>query len=245
MIESFLRIMPSAVSRGIFITFEGPEGSGKSTHIKLLARWLRSPRRPGRRAVVTRQPGGTGLAKTLRQFLLHTQNPVAPLSELLLYEADRAQHMDECVLPALKRGRVVLCDRFSDSTVAYQGYGRGLDLTLIHTLNRIASYGRKPDLTVLIDVPAGRGLRKASARKKGKDRLEKAGLAFHQRVRNGFLKLARKEPRRFRVVKQQPGQAETQQRVRQAVLSVIPAKARTPHYRRARPVVWRAGIQRR
>jgi dTMP kinase len=206
--------MPSTLSRGIFITFEGPEGSGKSTHIQLLARWLRSAKR---QVVVTREPGGTGLARTLRQYLLHTQTPVAPLSELLLYEADRAQHMDECILPALKRGRVVLCDRFSDSTVAYQGYGRGLDLSLIQTLNRIASFGRKPDLTLLLDVPVASGLRKASARKRGKDRLESAGIAFHQRVRKGFLKIARKEPGRFRIITQQPDKAETQRRVRESV----------------------------
>ena len=200
--------------KGLFISFEGPEGSGKSTHVQELARWLRQR---GYRVLVTREPGGTGLAKTLRQYLLHTKTPVAPLSELLLYEADRAQHMDECVLPALKKGQVVLCDRFSDSTVAYQGYGRGLDLTLIHTLNRIASFGRKPDLTILMDVPVERGLKLASARKKGHDRLEKAGLAFHQRVRKGFLKLAAAERKRFRVVKQQPERADTQALVRQAV----------------------------
>src|SRR5258708_37977377 len=200
--------------QGVFITFEGPEGSGKSTHIQLLAGWLRSR---GRKVLMTREPGGTGLAKTLRQYLLHTQTPVSPLSELLLYEADRAQHMDECVLPALKRGQTVLCDRFADSTVAYQGYGRGLKLPLIHTLNRIASFGRNPDLTILLDVPADRGLRHASARKKGHDRLEKAGLAFHQRVRSGFLKIAASQLGRFRIIKQQPDPAETQRLVRQAV----------------------------
>src|SRR4029077_4219569 len=112
--------MPSVVSRGIFITFEGPEGSGKSTHIRLLARWLKSQ---GYHVWVTREPGGTGLARTLRQFLLHTRTPVAPLAELLLYEADRAQHVTESILPALKQGQIVLCDRYYDSTVAYQGYG--------------------------------------------------------------------------------------------------------------------------
>jgi dTMP kinase len=202
------------VSRGIFITFEGPEGSGKSTHILGLAQWLRAR---GRRVLVTREPGGTGLAHTLRKFLLHTKTPVAPLAELLLYEADRAQHVAECIEPVLRRGQWVLCDRYLDSTVAYQGYGRGLDLGLINTLNRIASGGRQPDLTILLDVPADRGLRQATARKKGKDRLEKAGLAFHQRVRRGFLKLAAREPRRFRVVPQQPAVAATQQCVRLAV----------------------------
>jgi dTMP kinase len=206
--------MPSVVSRGILITFEGPEGSGKSTHIRLLARWLKSQ---GNRVWVTREPGGTGLARTLRQFLLHTRTPVAPLAELLLYEADRAQHVTESILPALKQGQIVLCDRYYDSTVAYQGYGRGLDLSLIHTLNRIASTGLKPDLTILLDVPVEKGLRRASIRKKGHDRLEKAGLAFHQRVRRGFLKLAAQEPRRFRKISQQLGITATQQLVRQVV----------------------------
>jgi dTMP kinase len=205
-------------SQGLFITVEGPEGSGKSTHIQLLARWFRAA---GRTVVVTREPGGTRLARTLRQYLLHTQTAVAPLSELLLYEADRAQHMDECILPALKQGRVVLCDRFSDSTLAYQGYGRGLDTQLIRTLNRIASFGRLPDLTLLLDVPVRQGLRKASARKQGKDRLESAGLAFHQRVRNGFLSLARQEPRRFRVIRQQPDRADTQYQLRQAITDFL------------------------
>lgn len=202
------------MSRGLFITLEGPEGSGKSTHIQGLAEWFR---KAGRSVVVTREPGGTGLAKTLRDYLLHTRTPVAPLSELLLYEADRAQHMDECVLPALRKGQVVLCDRFYDSTLAYQGYGRGLDLELIHTLNRIASFQRKPDLTLLLDVPVVKGLRKASERKQGKDRLESAGLAFHRRVRNGFLKLAKGEPKRFRVVCQQANPQDTQRLLRQAV----------------------------
>ena len=200
--------------KGIFITFEGPEGSGKSTHILLLARWLRSQ---GYRVLVTREPGGTGLAKTLRKYLLHTKTSVAPLAELLLYEADRAQHVAECILPALKRGQVVLCDRFADSTVAYQGYGRGLNLSLISTLNRIASFGRKPDLTILMDVPVDRGLRQASTRKKGMDRLEKAGSAFHQRVRRGFLRIASGERGRFRIVQQQRDPLKTQQQVRKAV----------------------------
>jgi dTMP kinase len=201
-------------NKGIFITFEGPEGGGKSTHILQLARWLRSQ---GYRVLVTREPGGSALAQTLRRFLLHTRTPVAPLAELLLYEADRAQHMEECVLPALKRGQVVLCDRFIDSTVAYQGFGRGLELPLIHDLNRIASFGLKPDLTILLDVPTDRGLRQASEKKKGLDRLEKAGSAFHQRVRRGFLRLAQEEPGRFRIVQQQRDPVKTQQRVRQAV----------------------------
>jgi dTMP kinase len=198
--------------KGIFITFEGPEGGGKSTHIQLLTRWLREQKRT---VLVTREPGGTAFAQTLRKVLLHTKTAISPLAELLLYESDRAQHMSECVLPALKKGQVVLCDRFTDSTVAYQGYGRGLDLPLIKTLNNIASQGWKPDLTLLLDVPVDRGLRQA--RKKGYDRLEEAGLAFHRRVRKGFLKLARQERYRFRIVQQQKDPQATQQLIREAV----------------------------
>jgi dTMP kinase len=200
--------------KSLFITLEGPEGSGKSTHIQLLARWLREQ---GRRVLVTREPGGTSWAKTLRKVLLHSEGPIDPVAELLLYEADRAQHMRECVLPALNKGEWVLCDRFSDSTLAYQGFGRGLDRNLIHTLNKIASFNRKPDLTILLDVPVQQGLNSAAARKKGKDRLERAGVAFHNRVRTGFLRLAAADKRRFRVVRQQPLREDTQQQIRTAV----------------------------
>ena len=203
------------MKKGIFITFEGPEGGGKSTQIQYLADALRSQGHP---VVLTREPGGTRLAKVLRKLLLHTNNvPLSPLAELLLYEADRAQHVEECILPGLKRRQVVLCDRYFDSTTAYQGYGRGLPLSLIHTLNRIASRGRKPDLTILLDVSVRRGLRLAAASKNGKDRLEAAGMAFHRRVRRGFLRLAAKEPRRFRIVKQRKNPMETQWRIQQAV----------------------------
>jgi dTMP kinase len=203
--------------KGVFITFEGPEGSGKSTHIQLLAGWLRKQRR---KILVTREPGGTAFAQTLRNVLLHSKSAITPVAELLLYEADRAQHMSELILPALKRGQIVLCDRFSDSTIAYQGYGRGLDLSLIHTLNRIASFGRKPDVTILLDVPVDQGLRKA--KKKGYDRLESAGLAFHRRVRKGFLKLAQKERSRFKIVPQQKKREATQDLIREALELWIP-----------------------
>jgi len=124
---------------------------------------------------------------------------------LILYEADRAQHIQEIIIPALSSGMTVLCDRFTDSTVAYQGYARKLDVKMIETLNRIACQGIKPNLTILLDVPVKRGLRLAAHKKKRSDRLERAGLKFHEKVRAGFLKLARAEPRRFRVIKQQPG----------------------------------------
>lgn len=188
--------------RGLFITIEGPEGGGKSTQIQRLARDLR---RKGHRVTITREPGGTKLSGEFRKILLKTGEGLCRLSELFLYEADRAQHMADVIDPALKRGEIVISDRHFDSTTAYQGYGRGLDRRVIETLNRIATSGRRPDLTIVIDVPVERGLRLAHQAKRGHDRLERAGLAFHRRVRRGFLTLARKEPRRFRVIRHQEG----------------------------------------
>jgi dTMP kinase len=202
------------MKKGLFITFEGPEGSGKSTHAQLLASYLK---KRGRRVIVTREPGGTKLARAFRRLLLETGDGLSPLAELFLYETDRAQHVEETILPALKRGQTVLCDRYTDSTLAYQGDGRGLDRGIIQALNRIASQDVTPDLTILLDVPAEKGLRQARAFKKGDDRLERAGLAFHKRVRQGFLRLAKREPKRFAVVLQQPDRQETQHLVREAV----------------------------
>ena len=202
------------LKKGIFITFEGPEGSGKSTHIRKLAAYLRGK---GRRILITREPGGTVLAKSFRRILLETGDGLSPLAELLLYEADRAQHVDETLRPALRKGWTVLCDRYTDSTVAYQGFGRGLDLATIRELNAVASGGLTPALTILLDVPAARGLMQARRHKHGHDRLEKAGLAFHNRVRAGFLKLAAKEPKRFRLVIQQPDARDTQSLIRRII----------------------------
>jgi dTMP kinase len=199
---------------GIFITLEGPEGSGKTTQIRGLSSYLVSK---GLRVVRTREPGGTAAAARIRALLLHGKDGLTPLAELLLYEADRAQHIREKVLPALRRGRVVLCDRFSDSTTAYQGYGRGLDRTLVKTLNTIATGGLKPHLTILLDIPVEHGLDRALRKKNRHDRLERAGLAFHRRVRAGFLALAKQEPRRFRVIKVQPTIKRTQQLIRKCV----------------------------
>jgi dTMP kinase len=202
------------MQKGFFITFEGPEGSGKSTHIRLLAAYLRAQ---GRRVLLTREPGGTALAAGLRKLLLDGGDGLSPMAELFLYEADRAQHVQETLAPALRRGQMVLCDRYTDSTVAYQGYGRRLDMKSVNALNAIASEGLKPHLTILLDVPVQRGLTLAKKKKKRHDRLERAGLAFHERVRAGFLQLAKKEPKRFRVVPQQHDIRETQRRIRETV----------------------------
>ncbi len=200
--------------KGVFITFEGPEGSGKSTHIRLLGAYLRAR---GRRVLLTREPGGTALATGIRKLLLDGGDGLSPMAELFLYEADRAQHVHETLAPALRQGKTVLCDRYTDSTVAYQGYGRRLDRKAVNALNAIASAGLRPHLTILLDVPVKRGLKLAKQKKNRHDRLERAGFAFHERVRAGFLQLAKKEPNRFRVVMQQKDVQETQRRVREAV----------------------------
>jgi dTMP kinase len=210
--------MAFTVGKGFFITFEGPEGGGKSTHIRLLADFLRRRRF---RVLVTREPGGTQMAHALRQILLESGDRLSALAELFLYEADRAQHVAEFIGPALRKGNIVLCDRFTDSTVAYQGNGRGLDKKIIRILNDVASQGVKPNLTILLDVPVERGLRLAAKRNKGHDRLERAGLAFHRRVRQGFLRRARQEPHRFRVIRQRRTIGETQHLIREAIRSVV------------------------
>jgi dTMP kinase len=181
---------------GYFISFEGIDGSGKSTQMTLCADALRSR---GYEVVVTRNPGGTELGADIRRMLLHHPGYVSPTCELLLYMADRAQHMDEVVLPALEAGKIVLCDRHIDSTVAYQGHGRGLSLSLIHTLNETATHGRKPDLTLLFDADPEILASRVESRGEA-DRLEREALAFRQRVRQGYLALAHRDCDRFIVL---------------------------------------------
>jgi dTMP kinase len=182
----------------LFVTFEGIEGSGKSTHLRLLAAALRAA---GHGVVETREPGGTSLGRSLRDLLLRpSATPPEPLAELLLYCADRAQHAAEVIRPALAAGRVVLCDRFSDSTIAYQGYGRGLDLATVRALDAEARRDLEPDLTFLLDCPPATGLARAHARSGAGDRFEQEALAFHEAVRGGFHALAAATPGRYRLV---------------------------------------------
>lgn len=188
----------------MFITFEGIEGTGKSTQIALLQKHLETQ---GRRVVVTCEPGGSRIGAELRRVLLSLENrDLTPQAELFLYLADRAQHVAQVVRPALESGAVVLSDRFADSTVAYQGYGRGMDLELLHQLNAVAVAGLWPDLTLLLDLDPAAGLGRAVARnsREGKTsaegRFEAESLAFHGRVRQGFLDLAAREPGRIRMV---------------------------------------------
>src|SRR5574337_300672 len=204
---------------GLFITFEGGEGSGKSTQLKLLANRIRAF---GREVIETRDPGGTAIGKEIRTLLLHSplntcgdkpeSRPIAAATELLLYEASRAQLVRELIAPALARGAVVLCDRFTDSTLAYQGFGRGIDLDLIRQLSRFSTDGLVPDLTVLLDLDPeiglmrcgrGAGVDASTGLSTGLscwDRIEAEPLAFHQRIREGYLALVREDPDRIAMI---------------------------------------------
>lgn len=182
---------------GLFITFEGPEGSGKSTQIRRLATTLR---KNGLQSLITREPGGTLLGEKIRKILLQkTREGIDPRSELFLYLASRSQHIRQLILPALKKGTIVLCDRFSDSTRVYQGKGRGLDRGFVDAAVKFSSHPLNPHLTFLLDLDVKEGLSRVKKRGRS-NRFDKESLLFHNRVRKGFLELARKEPRRiFRI----------------------------------------------
>ncbi len=198
------------MKRGVFITFEGSEGSGKSTHSKLLCAYLKKSGRP---FVFIREPGSTRIGEKIRKILLDKKNSrMAMETEMLLYMASRAQLVKEVILPALRSGKAVICDRFLDSTLAYQGYGAGLDLATIKSVGRFATFSVKPDLTIFLDIDAKAGLNRAG---KNKDRIEKRPLSFHQRVRLGYLKLARKEAGRFKVIAVDHSKAKTQKSIRE------------------------------
>ncbi len=182
---------------GIFITFEGIEGTGKSTQTDLLCEHLF---KEGIDHVRTVEPGGTPIGDEIRQILLSVDNKaMSARTELLLYAASRAQHVDEVIVPALRSGKVVVCDRFTDSTVAYQGYGRGLDMELIHKLNDICTGGIKPDITFLLDTEVEAGLSRNRTANKV-DRLELEAEEFHQKVRKGYIEISEKESDRVRVI---------------------------------------------
>lgn len=203
-------------NKGLFVTLEGPDGSGKSTQRRLLAERLRAW---GRDVVETREPGGSPLAEKIRDLLLDGKNHgLTPAAELLLFEAARSQHVRDTIRPALERGAVVLCDRFTDSTLAYQGAGRGLEGAPVEALNRFATGGLEPDLTLLYDIVPQAGLARAKSHKGGDDRMEAADLAFHGRVRRAYLDLAAAAPGRIRVL---PVEDRTPQELAEAGLAAI------------------------
>lgn len=198
----------------LFITFEGGEGSGKSTQARALHRHLLSMHIP---AILTHEPGGTPVGKDVRSWLKF-KGKIVPSSELLFFTASRAQLVAEVIRPALKGESVVICDRYADSTIAYQGYGRGLALDLIEAANNIATGGLRPDLIVLLDLPVEQGL----SRKRLKDRFEREEITFHQRVRQGYLEMARKEPQRWLVVDASLPKKEVQRLIWERVEQLLP-----------------------
>jgi dTMP kinase len=209
-----------------FITFEGIEGCGKTTQVERLSAMLHAD--GCFETIVTREPGGCPIADRIRSILLDADNrAMVPLAELLLYAAARAQHVEEVIKPALASGKIVICDRFTDATTAYQGHGRSLDLGLIDELNRLASGGVAPDLTILLDCPEEVGLRRAMARINSaegprEERFELESLKFHRSVRHGYLKLAAAEPDRFVVIDGTAGIEEISASIARAVLARLP-----------------------
>ena len=212
-----------------FISFEGGDGSGKSTQLRLLDQYLTAR---GTKCLSTREPGGTSLGKMIRQIVLQVgEREVAWPTELFLYLADRAQHVAEVIQPALRSGMLVLCDRFMDSTVAYQGYGRGVDLAMLRRLNDIASWGIVPDLTFLLDCPVEIGssrtrqrfqtassvTRAPDAEPEGLDRFERERLDFHEKVRQGFLEIARAEKDRFVILDARQSVAQLHDEIKRVV----------------------------
>lgn len=182
------------MKKGFFITFEGAEGSGKSTQIRCAAAFLKKKKIP---VVILREPGGTRISEAIRAVLLDKRlKEMAPVTELLLYLAARSQIVREKILPALRKGKVVICDRYEDSTVAYQGFGRGISLAAIRQASRIVRGDLRPDLTFVLDVDSSQGLRRGGRH----DRIEREKLSFHHRVRRGFLEIAQRDRKRVTVL---------------------------------------------
>ena len=211
--------------KGKFITLEGPEGCGKSTHAVLLFNYLL---KEGYHCILTREPGGTLLGEKIRRVLLDPANKgMSPACETLLFEASRAALVEKIIIPSLSKGFIIICDRFSDATLVYQGYAGKQDLKKLRIIDKYATRGIKPDLTIVLDIPAKEGLRRAKriASRKRKlfkwDRMERKSLAYHNAVKSGYLKLARREKKRIKVIKTQPDVYKTQELVRQEVFRII------------------------
>ena len=182
------------MQKGLFITFEGIDGCGKSTQLNLLANYLI---KKGYEVIITREPGGKGLGEKIREILLNYDGEVSSNCEAFLFLADRAQHIDTIVKPAVEAGKIVLCDRHTDSTIAYQGYGRGVDIQRLKMLNNLATSGFVPDLTLVFDVDVETSMLRVG---KTQDRMESAGVEFFERVREGYLEIGKTEPERVKVI---------------------------------------------
>lgn len=182
------------MKKGCFITFEGADGCGKTTQSKLVQEYLE---KSGYEVIWTREPGAKGLGQKIRELLLHYDGDVAPMCEAFLFLADRAQHIEHLIKPAVNAGKIVICDRHTDSTIAYQGYGRGEDIQQLKYLNNLATGDIKPDLTFVFDVSTEVAQKRVGSEK---DRMESAGLEFHKKVRQGYLEIAHHEPERVKVI---------------------------------------------
>ena len=208
----------------LFITFEGVEGSGKTTQIQRLKKYLAQKGIPCK---VTREPGGSSIGEKIRKILLNPDHrEMTPMTELLLYEAARAQHVREVIKPFLETEGVVLCDRFSDATLAYQGYGRRIDLKWIERLNHLSSRGIRPDVTFLLDCPSDVGLKRAIQRNRAlkqerEERFEIEEIQFHRRVRKGYLAIARKEPHRVKVIDTRQGEEKVFEKIQKIVDNLL------------------------
>jgi len=201
--------------RGLFITFEGPEGSGKTTHSKLLCEFLR---KKGFKVLHTREPGGTLISEKIRKILLDPNNKGMEVGcEMLLYMAARAQIVEEKILPALEQRKIVICDRFTDATLAYQGYAGGMDLKIIDSIASIITKGLKPDITFLLDIDARSGLLRAG---RSKDRMERRSILYHNKVRNGYLSIAKKDSERVKVLSSTGEIGQVQEEIRKAALKI-------------------------
>ena len=203
------------MNRGLFITFEGADGCGKTTQLNLLEKYLKDK---GLDVIVTREPGAKGLGEKFREILLNYDGIVSDRCESFLFLADRAQNIDTIVKPAVSSGKIVLCDRHIDSSVAYQGYGRGLDIQQIKNLNTIAAGGMLPDLTLVFDIDIETSMQRVG---NNKDRMENSGNEFFNRVRNGYLELAKQEPDRIKVVDSTVSIDDIHNKVKNIVLALL------------------------
>ena len=212
----------------MFITLEGPEGSGKTTQIRLLAEWLRQQ---GYQVVLTREPGGTAIGDQIRDVLHDLDNTAMDArTEILLYSASRAQHVAQLIRPSLAAGKIVISDRYADSTLAYQGYGRGLDLEMLETITAFATGGLAPDLTLYLDIVAKEGLQRRQLGGDEWNRLDAEALDFHQRVRSGYLEMVKQEPERWAVL----DAARTVEEIQAEIKAVVQTNLKNPSPRPGR-----------
>ena len=202
----------------MLITFEGIEGCGKSTQVGLLYNYLKEK---GYGVIKTREPGGTAFGEALRRVFLQQNLKVFPLSELLIFMAMRAQHVEEVIMPALQDRKIVLCDRFVDASYAYQGYGRGIDLSIIETLNRLVTKGVRPDLTVLLNCSVAVGLKRKSKHASSLDRFENEEMAFHRKIEKAYIKLSKEDPERFIVVDGKLGIEDVHRIIREKIEQLL------------------------